>query len=187
MFKNLSKGFDLFREFQAKKYAGLKVIDIDHPEKGVGTIPLNGGPYGKTLTLIDQRAYKTGKKKTFLQPVKGKGGGLYCWFNAIVVCWEGYDHKKDPSENHTDLWDVYWMHKRTDFQDCVAAYYEKYPDDSVEIIKKPESEEEVDLIEDKLPEDMKKAITDGGLYVGKYYDANAVANDEDSSSESEEE
>ena len=40
-------------------------------------------------------------------------------------------------------------------------YYEKYPDDSVEIIKKPESEEEVDLFEDRLPEDTKEAITDG--------------------------
>ena len=49
----------------------------------------------------------------------------------------------------------------------MIKYYEKYPDENLEIVVKPESEEDTNRAESRLPVDMVDRMMRGVKYVGK--------------------
>lgn len=170
-------GAVLFREYQSLKYRGLKMIDIDVQDREkVGVVPMANSPGAKTPTLVAQKCRKSGKNITNMQ---GRDG--YNWYLGCIVCYEDYDWSKSDEENDEKDYDIFELYG-SDFYDCVIKYYEKYPDENLEIVVKPESEEDTNRAESRLPVDMVDRMMRGVKYVGK---DNVLGDEEDRNGDEE--
>ena len=111
--------------------------------------------------------------------MQGRDG--YNYYLGCVVCYEDYDWSKSDLDNEEKDYDIFELYG-SGFYDCVIKYYEKYPDDNLEIVVKPESEEDTNRAESRLPVDMVDIdrMMKGVKYVGKN---NVLADEEDSDEE----